>query len=288
MNQQAAQVTADVEGLQAVVQPLCQGGGQPPAPDAQIRLSKSIWTPAAGGGTLVERVIDGSAWTASADANWLHLSRDSGAGGDFILVTADSNPGGARSGVVTVSAVDGSSSRTLVVNQAAAPPKVAVVPSGVWQVASDGGAQPLTVVTNQESWTAQSNASWLTVEDGVVTVAANPGAARTGRITVQAGPVATTLTVRQAAAPSLALSRNTVPLLANGGRSLVVVLTNQATWQATADQPWVHLSASSGGNAAVVQLSGDANTTKVARDATITFTTADGRVVKTVLVRQFG
>jgi hypothetical protein len=88
----------------------------PPRPT--VSLSVDAWSPAAAGGaTTVVVTTDQPGWTASSDAVWLTVSPASGVSGDQISVTAGSNSGAARTGVVTVAA--GGTTATVTVAQAA-------------------------------------------------------------------------------------------------------------------------------------------------------------------------
>jgi hypothetical protein len=264
-----------------------------PNPD-QLRLSRSVWATRGVAGSVTERVLAGPAWTATASADWITVSQTSGTGAAKLTVSVTANPGAARTGSVTFAAVDGSSSRTLTVEQQAGQPFVVATPAGRWNVLAAGGEQVYTVATNQAGWTATSNAAWLTVAPAsgapqgqlVLTAAANPGAVRSAKVTVTAGSVTTTITVRQVAGPKITLNRHRVSISGVNDLEAVRVTTNTGSWTAVADQPWVHLSVDTGKSGTVTVVSADANDTGAVRTATVTFSAADGQVVDTLTVRE--
>ncbi len=166
-----------------------------------------------GTGTVVVSAGAGCAWTASSNAAWVSVtSGASGSGNGPVTFSVAANPGGARSGTLTIAG------QAFTVTQAAAaappPPPVSctysISPTSS-SIAAAGGTGTVAVSAGTGcAWTAGSSASWVAVTsgssgsgDGPVTfsVAANPGDARSGTLTI-AGQ---TFTVTQAAAPRLYL-----------------------------------------------------------------------------------
>ena len=173
-----------------------------------------------GTGTVVVSAGAGCAWTANSNAAWVTVtSGASGSGNGPVTFSVAANPGGARSGTLTIAG------QAFTVTQAAAaappPPPVSctysISPTSS-SIAAAGGTGTVAVSAGTScAWTAGSSASWVTITsgssgsgDGPVTfsVAANPGDARSGTLTI-AGQ---TFTVTQAAAPAPAAPARLVHL----------------------------------------------------------------------------
>ena len=125
-------------------------------------------------------------WTATANASWLHTT-SSGNGDGLATFTFDANTGPARTGTLTIAG------QTLTVTQTAA-----LGESTLFESAAAGNDSD--AVNFAGRWTATANASWLHTSsrgngNGLATFTfdANPGATRTGTLTI-AGE---TLTVTQ-------------------------------------------------------------------------------------------
>jgi hypothetical protein len=97
------------------------------------------------------------------------------------------------------------------------------------------------------SWTAASQAPWITVRDSgagaaQVTVAANTGDARTGTVSI----AGRTLTVTQAAAPRAACAYSVRPRSVKVGSrggllQLDVQTSRECAWTAAPDVPWIRV-----------------------------------------------
>lgn len=143
---------------------------------------------ASGGSGAVNVMITGTCpWTATSNAPWLTLTAGTaGNGSGTVNYTANANTGPARTGTLSIAGqsftVTQDSGCTFSLN-----PTAANFPVG----GGDGDVQISTVAGC--AWTAVSNAPWLSINNGVsgngtgtvnYTVAANPGAARTGSLTI--------------------------------------------------------------------------------------------------------
>ena len=138
-------------------------------------------------------------WTAVSNVAWITIpGQTSGAGNGIVRLTVGANTGPVRSGTATIAG------RTVTVNQDTGC-TFAIAPSSQ-DVGQAGGIGAFTVTTNAGcTWTASSNAPWITVTAGAAgsgggsvqfSVVANTTAApRSGTITA-AGHV---FTVNQAA-----------------------------------------------------------------------------------------
>jgi hypothetical protein len=129
------------------------------------------------------------------------------------------------------------------------------------------------------AWTAASNASWITITAGATgsgngsvsySAAANPDTtSRSGTLTI----AGRTFTVTQAAGScSFAISPTSQTMPGTGGTGTVTVTTGTGcTWSSTSSASWVTItSAASGSGSGSVRFTADANTTTLARTATLT------------------
>ena len=148
--------------------------------------------------------------------------------------------------------------------------------------AASGGAATVTVTAGTGcTWTAASNATWITISSGAsgtgngtvsYTVTANTGAARSGTLTIAGA----TFTVSQAAAGTAGCSYNVSPTdiqaPAGGVSNTVLIFTNSGcTWTASVPSTvsWITLSPTSGSGGGAVGYAISANT-GAARNTTIT------------------
>jgi uncharacterized repeat protein (TIGR01451 family) len=154
-------------------------------------------------------------------------------------------------------------------------PTTSITPTS--QSYSSGGGSGFIEVNRGANcnWTSTSNDSWITIThssnccNGFVnyTVAANPGAARTGTITV-AGQ---TFTVNQATgicSYGLALSSFSYSASATTG-NLAVTAPAGCNWQAISDSSWLQITSGSGSGNGNVIFNVEANNTGSARNGTI-------------------
>jgi hypothetical protein len=159
----------------------------------------TIAQPAAAGTQNVSITTDAAcSWTAVSNVAWMTIpGQASGAGNGAVQLSIDANTGPVRSGTATIAG------RTVTVNQDSGC-TFAIAPSSQ-DMPQAGGSGAVTVTANPGcTWTASSNAPWLTVTAGAAGtgsgsvqfgVGANPtGALRSGTITI-AGQV---FTVNQA------------------------------------------------------------------------------------------
>ena len=186
----------------------------------------------------------GCAWTpvrGPADM-WIQTpSPPNGSGSGSVQLSASANLGAARSGTVTIAGT------VVTVSQSAVLCTYAVNPTSTPSpVGSSGGGGSFSVVTTPNlpicGWTASTSDTWVTITapasgagNGTVnfTVAANPGGARTGSITI---PGATPFSIQQ---DSLACSFNldrTSDSVSNGASvgTNITVTANQPTCNWTA------------------------------------------------------
>ena len=228
---------------------------QDPVPCAYSLSSPSASFAAAGGdGSVgVTANIQGCGWSAVANAGWITVTGGAaGTGNGTVSYTVAVNPGAARTGTLTVAGT------TFTVLQGAAGCTYSLYSwSSSWGVVGVIGGQTR-VYTNQPSctWNSISNVPWVTITSGqagtgneyvTFDVAANPGLAREGTLTI-AGRV---YTVRQDGSPcSYSLSAAGTEIGATGGSGSVDVIASlpACPWTAVSSAPeWLVVTAGTAG-----------------------------------------
>ena len=128
----------------------------------------------------------GCPWTSSSNVEWISVATPSGSGPAQVTFSTQANPGPPRSGTFVLVG------QVFTVNQSSACTWTFVPPNHV--VGAEGGnGNILVIVAGACTWAAVSNAEWITVTSGAsgaggglvqFVVAPNPGAARTGTLTI--------------------------------------------------------------------------------------------------------
>jgi subtilisin family serine protease len=225
-----------------------------------------------------------------SSASWLVVADSWVSGGGAMRLRVLEN-GSASPRTARVTAKVGQQSTVLTVTQAGAP---VVLSRSAWAAPQKAASESFTVTAGSGSWTAASDAEWLTLSaasgksgDSVkMTAAANRGPKRVGTVTVSAGGSSKTVSVTQEAGPAatLALSKTTLAATAGGGALTATVTTNQDSWAAVSDSAWLAVSSGGGGALGLVA----ALNTGPARTAVVTVTTGGpmGPLSKTLTVNQ--
>ena len=266
-----------------------------------------------GTGTVTVSGVQTCTWTARSDVSWITItSGTSGDGSGAVEFRVASNSQGARSGTMTIA------DRPFTVSQAAgeapaptppsptptppaptppAPPTPAPPapspactysvngPSQSFPFGGGAGASISVSAPNGCAWTAQSNASWITITSGAngsgngtatFSVASNGGLARTGTLTVASRTITVTQ-VRDPATCRYTLSPSGGSFAHPGGAASMSVSTDSdCSWNSTASAPWISItSGASGTGNGSVTYSVASNAGGLARSGTITvgFTT---------------
>lgn len=225
-------------------------------PTCTFAVDKTSFSIAAAGGadSVAVTAAAGCAWAANSGAPWITIASDTARSGNgAVAFTAAPNTGGARTGTITVAGY------TVTVTQAAAPPACTyAVGSTTASYAALGGTGTVGVTAGTNcTWTATSNATWITIQsggtgrgDGSVgyTVAPNLGGTRTGTLTV-AGQ---TVTVTQAAVIvvctySVAPTSVTVPTDKVTSVSVAVTAPAGCAWTARSNDGWIDVTAGASG-----------------------------------------
>ena len=247
--------------------------------------SQSIGAAGGAGTTVTVTTTSTCTWTAVSSVSWITVtSGATGTGAGSVGFTVSANPGGERVGTLTIAG------QTFTVTQAAANVACtyAITPASQSIAAAGGAGTPVAVVVSTPncSWTAASGVAWITVTSGATgigngsvafTVAANPGTARTGTLTI-AGQ---TFTVTQAAACSYTVSPPTqsVDPLGGTGTPITVTTTAGCSWTASTPASWITIqSGATGSGNGAVKFRVDAN---LLGDRTATLTVAGQAVTVT-------
>lgn len=152
---------------------------------------------------LTSQVISGGAWTAKSDSSWVTVHPSAGSGNGFISFFASPNNGStARSATITVTC--GDLSTAVFLRQDAW--SMNVTPETPEKLPSSGGTLQITVSAKYGTWSAQTDASWLTLsacsgegEGSGITAAVseNTSSARSAVVTFSVGNVIKQITIRQ-------------------------------------------------------------------------------------------
>jgi hypothetical protein len=174
----------------------------PSEPACEFEVSPTSESAPASGGSETIRVGASSstcAWSAVSHAPWIGVSTNGGSGSGSVRFTVAANSGAARTGTLTVARA------TVTIRQEAAPPCEFEVSPQSESFAVTGGEGRIRVRASGSSctWAATSNASWIRLTSGGgngdgdarYVVEPNPGAARSGTMTV----ARSTVVINQAA-----------------------------------------------------------------------------------------
>jgi hypothetical protein len=217
----------------------------------RFSVSPATATVAANGGkvTVAVESIAGCAWTAQSAASWIAISSTSGSGSGTITLDVGANAGDARSGTLSIAG------NSVTVTQAAAACTFTVTPTSM--TAPFGGAAATVTITVRAgcAWTASSASPWITIASGAagtgpatvsLQMAANPGDARSGSVSI----AGTTVSVTQAAAPCtfvVAPLSQSVPVGGAAGSATVTVRPG-CTWTASSSAPWIAITSAAAGS----------------------------------------
>jgi Viral BACON domain/Putative binding domain, N-terminal len=229
-----------------------------PRPCSFAVAPTDIASPAAGGTATVTVATEAAcSWTAVRQTTWITVtSGASGSGNGTVTLTIAGNDGPARTGSVVIAG------QTVTITQSGPPPPPCTysINPGEAAIGAGGGTTTVAVTTqNACTWTAVSNASWITTNNPTgngsgtveVTVAANTGPpSRNGTVTI-AGH---TFTVTQAGSPPACVYElvPTTQAVSNAGGEFTVQISTQPAcgWTATPDATWIEIVGSPSGTGA--------------------------------------
>lgn len=219
-------------------------------------------------------------WTAKAEVSWITVSPGSGQGEAHLTYRVAANSSSSeRKGRITVN------EKRVELTQAGAPCRYGISPSQLL-VDAIGGQHTVAVSARSGcSWTAESQAPWITVSSGRtgsgggqvgLAIAPNDGPERTGSVRI-AGQ---TLQVTQAAAGAppppppgctITIADATRAFDEDGGDGTVSVRADDScAWTASSSAPWLTITGGSPGTGnGTVRFRVEPNTSQSSRTATI-------------------
>jgi hypothetical protein len=212
----------------------------------------SITVPSTGGpGSFTVTTSAGCAWTVSSQIPWITItSAANNDGSGTVTFNAAANPTGTtRTGSLTIAG------QTVTVTQTTVACGYSINPPS-FSVGNSGGTTSVAVSTTQAcSWTAVSNAPWITVTSAAsgtgsgtvgLTVAANTGGTRSGTVLI-AGQ---TFTVNQSAdACAFTVAPLNQSLGETGGAAAPISVTtaSHCAWTAASNDAWLTIASGASG-----------------------------------------
>lgn len=246
-----------------------------------------------GGSSSVTVSTDGSFTTSKSDS-WITVSTS----GNSITITASKNSSSSsRSGSVTVSMTgltSGSITRTITVSQAGSNYNFAVNKTSI--TATSSATSSTIVLTTNDSWTASSNSSWLTISSTSGTGNANltikleenkTTNSRSGTIVIQGtnSGSSATISVTQDG-KYLTVSPESLNFSSEGGTKAVTVSTD-GTFTTSSDVNWITVSTS--GNTITVKASANSSTSSRTGSVAVSLIgLSSGSLSKAIVVSQNG
>jgi len=228
-------------------------------PACSYAISPMIQAIAATGGPGAVAVTAGSgcAWSATSNAPWISVQAGStGAGNGSVTFAVTPNTGTARSGTASVAG------QLVTFNQAESAPQpppqplcsYAISPGVASMGMSTGSTTVAITAPSGCSWTVASQAAWIAVTSGAsgagsagvtVSVSANPGAARSGIVSI----AGLTFTVNQSANCSYSINPANATIGAGGGAGpgIAVTATAGCAWTSTTNAAWISVTSGSAG-----------------------------------------
>jgi hypothetical protein len=201
-----------------------------------------------------------NSWSIETVGAWITATKEVEDGRLHIRVENYNETGNPREGSITVSA--GAAQPVAIVIKQEARASLSVDPEALSFDANESGSKPVQITTTASGWEAESDASWIKLaKQGNtlnVSVEANSGEDRSGRITLKAGNAAEkTVTVTQTKQHTLSVSPSSLEFTADEtGEKPVTINTSAPSWNATKEASWITLTPQ--GNTLKVKV--DANT----------------------------
>jgi len=260
--------------------------------DPALRVIGGEAFPVSGGTQLLHVLTNQSNWEVTVPtsaSSWLTAERE----GSLLRVKVDSNAQwGSRRCELTVTAGEGENRLlyNVLVLQLGREEEL-ILSTDTLLFSSHSSLQTLSVFSNLEQWTAETDVDWCTLVKGdhtlSVCVKEHTGEtlARKATIRVIAGTKSCELSVVQYPKMTLQLSRDTLMVSAVGGEQSVTVVTNQEVWRAEVPNNVSWCTVGIEGNELKINvLKNDG----VQREALVTVSVGSGDVVKEamLLVRQ--
>jgi len=233
-------------------------------------IAPSTYAAGAAGGsnTVSVTTAPGCPWTAASEVSWISLATSSGTGSGAVSFTVAATTGPPRTGTATIAG------QVFTVTQS--PGCAFDVSPLTHNVDAGGGTRTVGVNTAGGcTWTATSNAPWITITGGAsgsgggtvtFAVAATAGPARTATLTVGQQ----TVTVLQGQGCTYAVSPDTQAIPSSGGSGSVGVTAGAGcAWTASSGVPWITITSGAGGSGSGTVAFTAAPTTGPSRSGTI-------------------
>ncbi len=266
--------------------------GKPEDPKIEISVSSLSFECSASEKSVT--VTSNTDWTASSDKSWCKVSPANGSGNATLTIKADdNNTTETRSATITVSTSSGLT-RTIQVSQKGGD-VFTISPTEV-SLPSSGGAFDITV-TSTLGFRMSSCPDWVknvsTSNGGTVynfRAEANTTAEKRSGTIVFCNdkevcvPVSVT---QEGATPSLEVTPMSVYFGENAESKKANVSSNM-DWKITSSESWCTVSPSSGSGNSEITVSVQKNSSTASRTASLTVSTADGSISRTIVVSQDG
>jgi len=208
-----------------------------------------------GTGAVAVTAASGCAWSATSNAPWITVQAGStGTGNGSVTFAVTPNTGPARSGTASVAGqfVTFNQAESAAQTQPVCSPTIN--PGAASMAASAGSTTVAVTAPSGCSWTVASQAAWITVTSGAsgagsagvtFSIAANPGAARSGNVSI-AGQM---FTVNQSANCSYSINPVTAAIGSGGGAGPPVAVTAAAgcAWTSTSNAAWISVTSGAAG-----------------------------------------
>jgi hypothetical protein len=247
------------------------------------------------GGCKVGVVGSNRSWSVTTKPSWITASPSSGNAGSFEVdfCASPNTSSSSRSGTITVSA--GGISKSVSVTQAGAPVVTLTASPASLSFSHTSGSKTVTVTASNLSgnWTASGNRSWISVSPTsggngtrtvTVSVTANSGYERDGKVTISGGGITREVTVNQAAPPEISINPPTV-ILPPSGECTSIEINSNVGWTISKSCSWVSISPTSGGPGRTLL---SICTSQYSGSRTCTLTITGGGITRTVTVAQEG
>ncbi|HEX4949115.1 MAG TPA: BACON domain-containing protein [Blastocatellia bacterium] len=248
-------------------------GGSPPPPCTYSLAATSVSVAAgAGTGSIGMTTASTCSWSATSNNSWITVTSPTGSvsGNGSVAYSVQANTGIARTGTITIAG------QTYTINQASGCNYSLSANSASVAAGASTGSVTVSASDAACSWSATSNAAWLTITTTNATtvnysVAANNStASRSGTLTI----AGLTYTVNQAGIPcTYSLSATSTSVTAAATTKSVNVTSSNAdcSWTAVSKASWITITSNASGTGnGTVNFSIAANNSPAARSGTLT------------------
>jgi hypothetical protein len=249
-------------------------------------------------GTCTLTVSSNDHWTASTNVPWLTLTPNSGELDGIITVSFAENPFAlSRQGVITFTTSDGIAETSVIIEQAAAPAFLSVIPEFI-EVTSETGITEVDVLSNAnweitfvDAWLEASPLTGFGAETLIITYESNPfTVTRSGKVFLETlgGTVTTSVTIIQSGAePTLAVTPSEQQVGHQQG-SIDFNVSSNTGWTVATNANWLEIDPFEGYLDQDFTVFYDENLLAAPRSATITISTTDDTLEFEVILHQLG